>query len=164
MLGNEPASEITEADLMALIPDAEEGRSIDYKRAFDGTYDERRRIVKLDDQQKREFALDVSSFANDIGGYLVYGMDEMDKRPTGFVDLPDIDFDKQTQMFDSTLASWVQPRIPSVTMAAVRRENGNYAFVIHIPRSYIGPHAVSHDGFLRFCSRNSSGKYMLDVQ
>lgn len=58
---------ITVSDLQALV-DARipEGRRLEYKRDHYGR----------NDDAKREFAADVSSMANSLGGYLLIGIDE----------------------------------------------------------------------------------------
>jgi predicted HTH transcriptional regulator len=67
-----PVSLITENDLLQLIADKEsEGKTLDYKRD----------LVGRSDTDKREFLHDVSSFANTLGGHLIFGMDEKDGEP-----------------------------------------------------------------------------------
>lgn len=66
-------NDIVEDDLLALISNGvAEGRTIDYKRELPGS----------SDSAKKEFLADASSFANTIGGDLVFGMDEDQGLPT----------------------------------------------------------------------------------
>ena len=48
-------------------------------------------------------------------------------------------------------------------MAAISLRNGASAFVIQIPKSFAQPHMVEFKGHTWFYSRNSAGKYRLDV-
>ena len=59
----EKSSTITEADLQALVADREtEGKTLDYKRD----------LVGQSDPERKEFLYDASSFANTLGGDLVF--------------------------------------------------------------------------------------------
>ncbi len=67
MLFNKPLAEIEENDLQELIDTAvRESKDLDYKESLS---------VELP-SEKKEFLSDVSSFANAIGGYLIYGVKE----------------------------------------------------------------------------------------
>lgn len=62
-----------------------------------------------------------------------------------------------------TERSGIEPRIPGVSMRALSLKNLGVVIVIHIPRSWVSPHRISFQEWSRFYSRNSAGKYPLDV-
>jgi len=67
-LSNMPPSQLTESDLLMLISNRDsERKTLDYKRDPVG-------VGELD---KKEFLYDASSFANTLGGYLIFGMEEV---------------------------------------------------------------------------------------
>lgn len=154
LLEGKTLENLTEADLQALITfQVRESRTVDYKLQFHfGT-----------DAEKREFLADVVSFANASGGYLVYGMAEAYGLPTALtgLDLPDAEL--LINGLENSIRSSIQPRITGFKTQAIPLENGRIALVLHIPRSWAAPHAVTFGGSLRFFARNSSGKYPLDV-
>lgn len=154
VLDSKAANEITEADLQSLIDDGiGEGTTIDYKESLYGSADE----------DKREFLFDVSSFANAAGGYLILGVKEEGGLPTDLVGLENLDADDVKLRFENMLRDSMKPRIPGVTMAEVPLKNGRDAFALHIPKSFAGPHMVEFKKHVWFYSRNSAGKYRLDV-
>ncbi len=66
MLFNKPLTEIDENDLHVLIDDkVAERKTIEYKRD----------LPRNSYKDRKEFLADVSSFANTVGGYLIYGID-----------------------------------------------------------------------------------------
>jgi hypothetical protein len=151
-----PLDSVAEADLQALIADAVPERAvIEYKSQLPG----------YRDQDKKEFLADVSSFANALGGHLVYGMEEMAGLPTALSGVETQDTDAEKLRLENIIGNGIAPRIPSVQIAEpIRLANGRFAFVIRVPRSWISPHMVVFQGHSKFYSRNSSGKFVLDVQ
>ena len=66
-LSNKPLESLEKSDLQSLVENqVPEGKTIDYKQALPGK----------SDSDKREFLADVSSFANAVGGNLIYGIKE----------------------------------------------------------------------------------------
>ncbi|MDR3715084.1 MAG: ATP-binding protein [Puia sp.] len=146
-------SDITESDLLALIADGvSEGRSVDYKRE----------LPKGNDEGKKEFLADVSSFANTAGGDLILGIEEEKGLPTNIVGVETADMDLELRRLDSMLASGISPRI-KYELRAIPLKNGNEAVIVRIQRSWLGPHRVVFKGHDKFYGRNSAGKYPLDV-
>jgi hypothetical protein len=150
---------ITEQDIKGLIDNkVREDRTLDYKETLPGG----------SDQDKRELRFDVSSFANAAGGLLVYGVKERrkDGMPTGepddFNPLP-INPDTETQRLEQILQTQIEPRIPGVRIRFLQLGSGGYVGIVKIPRSWLGLHLVRINDSFRFYSRNSSGKYILDV-
>jgi hypothetical protein len=144
---------ITENDLVALITNGvSEGRTIDYKRDLPGN----------SDGDKKEFLADVSSFANTVGGDLVFGMGEDQGLPTQITGFHTGDVDLEIRRLESILSAGISPRIP-YSIRAVTTGSGQRTLVIRVERSWSGPHRVVYQGHDKFYGRNSAGKYPLDV-
>jgi hypothetical protein len=145
---------LDERDLESLITGkVQEGRDLDYKRDLPGDTS----------GEKREFLKDVSSFANAAGGFLIFGVKEESGEPKEIVGVSDIDADSTKLRLEQIIQSGIEPRIPGVRTLPIKLKDGKAVFVIHIPRSWALPHRVSFEGHNRFWSRNSGGKYELDV-
>jgi hypothetical protein len=145
--------DIDESDLRGL--NVSEGKSIDYKRNLPG----------MSDSKKMEFLADVSSFANAIGGYLVYGIVEKEGIPVDICGLENINVDEVKQWFENIIRDGIKPRITGILIKEVQlKESGKYVIVIKIPKSWALPHMITYKNHSKFYARNSSGKYQLDVQ
>ena len=146
-------TDLTAAHLNSLVEnDVREGRRIDYKEA-----------VGRQDEAKREFLADVSSFANASGGDLIVGVSEADGVANGIPGIPDEDIDAEVLRLENILRDGIDPRIQRLHTQPVALGNGRTVLVIRIPRSWAGPHMVTFKGLTRFYSRTSAGKYPLDV-
>lgn len=145
---------ISPPNLEALVSaEVPEGRDLDYKRDLVGDSKE----------DKREFLADVCSLANVGGGDLVFGMDEsagVASAVTG-VELPDPD--AEILRLEQIIHSGLDPRLTGVRSRDIELPGGRRVLIVRIPRSFNRPHAVAQDGRLRFHSRNSRGKYTMDV-
>jgi len=146
--------QITEEDLQALIDNAvSERKTIEYKRS----------LSISSDSERKEFLADVSSFSNASGGDLIYGITESGGRPKKLEGLTLANVDLEISRLESILRDGIEPRILSVIIKPVRLSNSKTALMIRVPKSWISPHRVSFKGHDRFYSRNSNGKYPLDV-
>lgn len=144
--------DIDQGHLRALIENGvAERRTIEYKRELPGGNDE----------SKREFLADVSSFANANGGDLVYGITEDDGVPVAIAPL-DITPDAERLRWEQVIRGGIDPRTPGLRVREIEVDGG-YVLLFRIPRSWTGPHAVTFRGSFRFFSRTSAGKYPLDV-
>jgi Putative DNA-binding domain len=145
---------LTPGDLHALFDDAvAEGRDIEFKAS-----------VGKSDADKREFLADVSSFANAAGGDLVIGIREKEGVGVKFAAIPAEEADAEVLRLESIVRDGIDPRIPGVETRAVATPTGDgVVLVIRIPRSFAAPHMVTFGNLSRFYSRNSAGKYQLDV-
>lgn len=152
-LAGKPIEAIQESDLLDLINNkVAEGKEYEYKRVLpDGS-----------DSAKKECLGDVSSFANTVGGHLIYGMDEVGSEPTAIVGLPGIDPDAEKLRLENMLRDGLEPRIPGIAIKLVPA-NPAGVIVMRIPKSWASPHMVKFQGHGRFYARNSAGKYALDV-
>ena len=156
---DKPVDKITEDDLQYYVDEkVVETKTLEYKEALPGR----------DDKAKKEFLADVSSFANAAGGHIIYGIKEEDGLPVGLVGLEGIGlsgFDNERLRLDNLIRDSVKPRIPGVKISPVQLQNGRIAVLIHIPRSWNGPHAVQHKSeSMRFYTRHSAGKRPLDIE
>ncbi len=153
-IDNKPIEQIRESDLQTLIVNqVAEGKSIDYKRE----------LPSGNDESKRELLADVSSFANASGGYLVFGVEESAGIPTNICGLSITDADAEIRRIESSIQDGISPRIPGLAIKPINLQNKNVVIVVHIPRSWALPHMVTFKNYSKFYSRNSAGKYQLDV-
>lgn len=146
--------DVEEADLKSLInAQVAEGKLIEYKLRLPGA----------GDNEKKEFLADVSSFANASGGDIVYGMREENGVAAEVVSLSSANLDADRLRLEEMIRNGIAPRIPGVVVKPIQLEASGAALVIRLPRSFALPHMVTFKGGSRFFSRNSAGKYQMDV-
>lgn len=151
-------------DLRALIDNEErEARRLEYKLTLPGETHE----------EKKKFLWAVSSFANAGGGYLLYGIRERrdpDGQPTGIpeaiVGLPDANLDQEMRRLENLIRTCIMRRIPGVRLLPIVDPEDPAlppVLAIWIPNSSAKLHMVTYQGHIWFYSRNSNGKYQLNV-
>ena len=143
------------ATLQRLIEDGvPEDRQLEYKRE-----------LKLNTkEQKREFLADVSAFANADGGHLIVGIAEQNGVPIETGGIPRTGSNDETsQRIQNLVRDGVEPNIHGINIKSVEVKGDKVLLVIHIPQSLSKPHWVSLGGHRKFYSRNSNGKYLLDI-
>jgi hypothetical protein len=156
------AADIEPADLLALVDNrVPEGRMLDYKRDLNVSNDE----------NKREIARDVSSFANAAGGDLLYGFSEAKdaagqnlgypERVTG-IECPNRD--QTRQRIESILRDVVDPRVHGIEIHFIGQFDRGPVLLLRVPRSWNGPHMVQFRNQTHFYSRNSTGRHPLDIR
>ena len=149
-----PLSTVNEDDLLALIENSvHESKTLDFKRELPGNSDE----------HKREYLADISAFANASGGFIVFGMEEQKGEAFNLVGLDITDFDKEILRLTNMAESSIKPRIPILNFKPVTLSSGKYVIIASIPKSWTALHVVSFRKHWRFYSRNSAGKYPLEV-
>ncbi len=157
MLFNKPLAEIDESDLQVLVDNnVREGREVEYKEVLTITTPE----------QKQEFLNDVSSFANTSGGTLIYGIKESNQDagvPVEVCGLKGENPGGKIVDMVNIINTGLDPQLHGVSIfpVALPSHEGRVAIVLSIPKSYASPHMVKSSG--RFYSRNSAGKFSLDV-
>jgi hypothetical protein len=155
MIGKE-LTKITEKDLLDLIDNVVlEGKTIEYKAILPGN----------SDGDKKEFLADVSSFANASGGDIIFGITEdpetREPKSLDGLDIPNVDQEKTR--LDNIIREGVEPRMPVVHIQPIPLADEKTAIIVRVGRSWVSPHRVTFKGHDKFYSRNSSGKYPLDV-
>ena len=152
---NKPLSELTISDVNMIVRDkVPESRNLDYKRE----------LPPLTESGNKELLKDISAFANTVGGYLIYGVDEKEGVPTEILGVEVEDFDKLKQRFENLLRTGADPVIRGVDFHAVDVNGLKKMVIIKIPRSIARPHAVRIKDHFRFYGRNSSGVHQLEVE
>lgn len=153
--------EIRKADIDVLVSGKiAERRTLDYKEILPGNSDD----------EKREFLYDVSSFANASGGDLVFGVRDQKNaagKATGIPEAADgiavANAASEIARLENIIQSGIAPRIPGIGFREVAGFTSGIVLVVRIPKSWAAPHMVTFKGATRFYSRNSTGKYPLDV-
>jgi hypothetical protein len=130
-----------------------EDRRIEYKRELPGN----------SDADKREFLADVSSFANALGGDLLYGVTEDKGAPKEALGVVCTDADGAKLRLQSILESNVDPRLPSYTIAAVTGFRDGPVVIIRVEPSWRAPHMVTFGGLRRFYIRRDGQKVEMEV-
>jgi|GEM_PF-699044 len=145
--------EIDETHLRSLIEnEIPEGKSIEYKMQLPGSTDE----------DKKEFLADLSSFANTIGGDIIYGIKEEDGKPASLEGLNSFDLDKTKLWAEDLIRIGLKPRLYSIQFTEIKTSSGG-VLLIRIPRSWNCPHVLDFKNRWRFYGRNSAGKFPLEI-
>lgn len=154
MIFEKPISEITEADLDALVQNGEsEGKHLEFKAALPGGTD----------VERKEFLYDVSSFANAAGGYIIYGIKENEGRASGVVGVDVENGDRLEVSLRERVRDGIRPQIYGLEIRVVGLAESKYAVVVHIPKSWNPPHQVVFQKSFKFFSRDTNTKYQIDV-
>lgn len=147
-------ADIREDHLRRLIAaQAAESLHVEYKRE---TY-------AGNDDQRREFLADISSFANASGGDLIVGMIAADGVPTGFHPFTAEDGEAERLRLEQMARDGLDPRITNLQTRAVPLSEGGCVIVVRVPKSYNAPHRVVFKNNGRFWARSSAGKYAPNV-
>ena len=126
-------TEITADAVKSLIGTAEEGQTIDFKRAIN--------LEKA--EAKRDLAVDISAFANESGGDIVFGMDQTsDGVASRLVSLPQFNRDHVELQIRQVNQAHIEPAVTGLEFVSVEFETGQFAAVLRIPRSWNRPHSV----------------------
>lgn len=151
---SKPLAEITAADIQRLVTErTPEGRSIEFKRE----------LPDSKDSDRKEFLADVSSFANALGGDLIFGVEEKDGVAAAAHGLAVGNIDAEVLRLDEMIRSGISPRIVGWQTQVVSGLAKGPAVVIRVPRSWNGPHAISFQRDFRFYSRSTYGKFRMDA-
>jgi hypothetical protein len=151
---DKPVGAITKGDIDALIQSGRmEDRQIDYKRDLAGSTDD----------DKREFLRDVSSFANALGGDILYGIEETGGLPTAAPGVPISNFDELRLRLQNTIQSNLDPRLPSVEVDQVSGFPNGSVTIVRIQQSWRAPHMVTFRGLGKFYVRGNGQRHEMDV-
>ncbi len=107
-----------------------------------------------------EIAKDVSSFANNNGGKIIYGVDEKNGLPNS---INWIDSKGVKEKIECVILDHIQPEIKGFNIYSIENpENHSRAvFVVDIPESSDAPHMANHRYYIR---RNFKSEYMEDYE
>jgi hypothetical protein len=131
-----PQDEIKADTLRSLITSKiGEGQVIEFKRAIDVS----------DTKTKKNLSGEVASFANAIGGDIVFGIAEKNGTASELVALPGFDADKIELQLRQIFNSNIEPPVPGLRFCPVEIQSGEFALVLRIPRSWTRPHALLGD-------------------
>lgn len=154
---------IAKADIDALISCfVAESKTLEYKQELPGG----------SDKSRKEFLNDVSSFCNASGGDIIYGIkaavDSNDKKtgaPARVQPITGTTADEAKLDLENRIRTGIEPRLRVQIKEVVGWDGDGRAFVIllRIAKSFASPHMVTFKGTSRFFSRNSAGKFQLDV-
>ena len=114
---------------------------------------------------RREFLSDISSFANADGGYIIYGLaeDNNTKLPCDICGISITNEDNFILQLENLLRDSISPRILDINFRFLKLDDQKRLFIIYIHPSLLSPHRVIYRGHDKFYTRNSKGKYPMDV-
>jgi len=149
-----PLDDIEESDLQALLVNPlPERKRVEYKSELP--------TDRFKD--RREFLADVSSFANTVGGYLLYGVKEEDGMPVEMCGVEIDSVDALKLKWEGMLRDGLSPRLPHVDIHEVKLCTGKWVMILRIPRSWLAPHRVTLENHGHFYGRTSAGHFQMDV-
>lgn len=149
-----PLEKITIAELQNLIAaKVSESTHLEYKRQ---TY-------SGGDSGSKEFAADISAFANTLGGDLVIGVAEQDGVAASLAPFLG-DVDQEMRRLEQIALSGLEPRISNLRIRAIAIDGGGHILIIRIPRSFVPPHRVVARDSNKFWVRGGTAKYEPNVQ
>jgi hypothetical protein len=107
-----------------------------------------------------EIAKDVSSFANNNGGKIIYGVDEKDGLPNS---INWIDSKGVKEKIECVILDHIQPDIKGFNIYSIENpeKHSQAIFVVDIPESSDAPHMANHRYYIR---RNFKSEYMEDYE
>lgn len=145
--------DITKVDIDFLITNATlEGKTLEYKE----------KLPDNSDSEKKEFLADVSSFANSIGGDLIFGIETKDGNPVKIKGISVANIDSEISRIENIIRDGIYPRIKCHILSI--ETDDSKAILIRVDQSWISPHRVIFKNWGKFFARNSNGKYEMDVE
>jgi len=152
---------IERSDIDSLVSNqVTEGKTLEYKE----------KLPNNSDNDKKEFLADITSFANASGGDILYGIKEKrddNGNSTGIPEiacgLEGINADAEIRRLDNIIRDGIAPRISGIHIKSIEGFTKGLMVVVRIPKSWASPHMVTFQNSSRFYSRNSAGKYQLEV-
>ncbi|MBV5266469.1 ATP-binding protein [Pinisolibacter sp. B13] len=147
--------EISLRDIQALVDEGiPEGRQLEFKRDHYGRKDD----------DRREFAADVSAIANARGGYLLIGVDERNGIASSVCGVEAPDPDGLVRAISEAIRASLEPPLIEFRVKWVSIEAARGVVVIKITRSWSAPHRVTVAKDYRFFVRDENGKHPMSVE
>jgi hypothetical protein len=143
--------DITEEHIQSLIDmNVQEDSSVEYKREY----------PDMAEKGKHEFLADVSALANHHGGYIFYGIEEVDGQPVSINPLP-INPDKDCLRLQDIVINNLEPKLSGCHVRAVDINGKGYVVVVNVPKSWSKPHRVKTNN--HFYIRDGARKRPLEM-
>lgn len=151
---NKEFDDISLLDLQELVNvGIPEGRHLEFKRDHYGR----------NDDAKREFAADVSAFANAQGGLLLIGIDQKNGVASEIVGVEARNPDILIGAIDESLRASIEPLIHGLRVRWIEFRENLGVVAIKVPRSWNSPHRVTVARDNRFYVRDENGKHPMAV-
>lgn len=132
--------ECTEDDLQVIIdnPDYRENEYIDYKQNFSFLEFDK---GKEKNEKINEFKNDICAFANGQGGYLVYGISDVNGCASQIIgiEIPDDNTDSFELDRRNNLVS-ISPKTPNIKFHFIKLSNGKYVVIIKVKHDSFSPY------------------------
>jgi len=106
-----------------------------------------KQILKLSpDTERRELAKDITSFANEVGGTLIYGVPEQSNpagpipsKPYGIDPIPGAE-----ASLENIFVTTISPTLPEYRIRRINLSEypGKVVYIVWVPESWTGPHMV----------------------
>jgi len=148
--------DITLEDIQALINSGvSEGPRLEFKRDLYGNKD----------ADRKEFAADVSGFANAGGGDLIIGISDEGDSDAGaqICGVETADADALVRQTVEFLSNAFQPQIIGIRVRWIPTEERRGVLLIRVPRSWQSPHRATARGGSHFYVRTENGKHQMSV-
>lgn len=148
--------DITLEDIQALINSGvSEGPRLEFKRDLHGNKD----------ADRKEFAADVSAFANAGGGDLIIGISDEGDSEAGaqLCGIEIADADALVRRIIDFLRSAFQPQIIGIRVRWIPMNEAQGVLLIRIPRSWQSPHRATACGGSHFYVRTENGRHQMSV-
>ena len=149
--------QITEEDLQRLVINkVVENRTLEYKEE----------LPKKTNEEKIKFYKEISSFANALGGDIIYGISENSETrvPEKVKGLDVESVDEEIARLSSMISNGIEPRIiPAPKMQSVKLSNEKTVIIIRLYRSWTAPHRICFDKNHRFWIRDNNSKHEMDI-
>jgi hypothetical protein len=147
--------EISLSDLRALVDEGiPEGRQLEFKRDHYGRKDD----------DRREFAADVSAMANALGGYLLIGIDERNGIASNVCGVEAADPDGLVRAVSDVIRTSLEPLLLEFRVKWVEIEAERGVLIIKTERNWTAPHRVTVAKDHRFFIRDENGKHPMSVE
>ncbi|MCY3946280.1 MAG: ATP-binding protein [Anaerolineaceae bacterium] len=143
---------------------------VDRKQSESKHFEFKRKLGDIQaERTKRKLVERASAFANEEGGFLIYGVREGENEDKGkAVEITGINClendDVLQNAIENIIRSWVNPALVGVDVIVISMNTGERVLVLHVPKRRSLPHQVIKGGSNKFYRRHSSGIYEPDVE